>query len=82
MTAPVIRSSSQTIYFMYNNGAVAFHGTVTWAVSGGDVRGTVTDRSLRDAISLENARFHGTTRRSFPTGRGDPAIRKRWKIHV
>ena len=44
--------------------------------------GTVMDRSLRDAKLLGNARFHGTTRRSFPTGRGDPVIRKRWKIHI
>jgi len=36
----------------------------------------------RGANTLKNARFHGTTRRSFPTGRGDPVIRKRWKIHV
>ena len=38
--------------------------------------GTVTDRSLRDAISLENAGFHGTTRRSFPTRPGRPGDKK------
>ena len=60
------------------SGSGTVHTRNCWEirVAGGAVFGTVTDRSLRDAISLKNARFHGTTRRSFPMGRGDLVIKK------